>query len=55
MICDNCCSPSKCIIYYENAHICNECMTSMSSVCNICSLVCGNTCLDIFTRSLQIF
>lgn len=64
MICDNCCAPSKCLIYHENANICIECSTMVREAreaneaheaCQVCGMNCGNTCLDIFTRSLQIF
>lgn len=58
MICDNCCIQSNCLIYHENANICIECSTmahEAHEACQVCGMNCGNTCLDIFTRSLQIF
>lgn len=55
MICNSCGTMATCLISYNNSYICNECSQMYCLACDTCGLVCGDTCLEIFTRSLQIF
>lgn len=54
MICNSCGTTASCLISYNNTYICNECSEMYGSVCDTCGLECDETCLEFFTRSLQI-
>lgn len=56
MYCNNrYCNKNLLVKYMDtNKNICEICFSIYVNNCDICGLVCNNTCLELFTNALKI-
>ena len=54
MICKNSYCYNNKLVKYNNMNICDVCLMVYEKKCDICGLICKNTCLDMFSNALKI-